>query len=122
MSNQITQDELNELSPITLIEFNPDYSEEAKFNFTFKDQVSDLSVKFSNDRRVYDFADLHAAHRLIALEAMDLLIDNLFNEQCVFVGSESQTTIYYALHSMCMNYALYSSEGRKLISFEETTN
>lgn len=121
MSNLITNEELSQLPFVALSSFNPDYDEAACFTIHGRDFETFASVTFDEiNNRIYRLpTELSPMQRVCALQAIDILIDESFAETPNFDESEDPMRIYFAIHSMCCNYGLYSDKGRMLIGFEE---
>ena len=121
MSNLITNEELSQLPFIALNGFNPDYDEVACFTIHGRDFETFASVTFDEiNNRTYRLpTELSPMQRVCVLQAIDILIDESFAETPNFDEGEDPTRIYFAVHSMCCNYGLYSDKGRMLIGFEE---
>lgn len=95
---------------IELIQFDPDYDNEALFDLVQEDQVNQITVGFDDDfNRIYAFKDLNAQQRILALQAVDIMLDSLFSDEH-FQEGEEQDRIYFDLQSM----SLYASSGRKM--------
>ncbi|HFG6933649.1 TPA: hypothetical protein ACGIKA_003288 [Acinetobacter baumannii] len=95
---------------IELMQFDPDYDDEALFDLVQEDQVNQITVGFDDDsNRIYAFKDLNAQQRILALQAVDIMLDSLFSDE-YFQESEEQDRIYFDLQSM----SLYASSGRKM--------
>lgn len=122
MLNSITQEELIQLPTVMLTEFNIDCSDIAYFVVSNGSKITEICANFADNKRVYYLADLNSIQRIIAMQAMDLIIEQMLGENSIFQQDELQTIVYFALHSMCMNYGLYTSKGRNLLSFEESTS
>ncbi|HFK9537521.1 hypothetical protein KPE82_14060 [Acinetobacter baumannii] len=95
---------------IELMQFDPDYDDEALFDLVQEDQVNQITVGFDDDsNRIYAFKDLNAQQRILALQAVDIMLDSLFSDEH-FQEGEEQDRIYFDLQSM----SLYASSGRKM--------
>ena len=121
MSNLITNEELSQLPFVALDRFNPSYDNEA--NFTIHGSEFETSANISFDEvgnRTYRLpTELSPIQRVCVLQAIDVLIDESFADVSAFDEDEDPTRIYFAVHSMCCNYGLYSDKGRLIIGFEE---
>lgn len=121
MSNLITNEELSQLPFIALDRFNPDYDETACFTIHGSDFEVSASVTFDEiSNRTYRLpTELSLMQRVCALQAIDIMIDESFVDVSSFEEDERPTRIYFAIHSMCCNYGLYSDKGRLIVGFEE---
>ncbi|CAA0193289.1 hypothetical protein [Acinetobacter baumannii] len=95
---------------IELIQFDPDYDNEALFDLVHADQANRITVAFDDDsNRIYTFKDLNAQQRILALQAVDIMLDSMFLDE-YFQDGEEQDLIYIDQQTM----SLYTSSGRKL--------
>ncbi|HFG6968059.1 TPA: hypothetical protein ACGIKW_003294 [Acinetobacter baumannii] len=95
---------------IELMQFDPDYDDEALFDLVQEDQVNQITVGFDDDfNRIYAFKDLNAQQRILALQAVDIMLDSLFSDEH-FQEGEEQDRIYIDQQTM----SLYTSSGRKM--------
>lgn len=95
---------------IELMQFDPDYDDEALFDLVQEDQVNQITVGFDDDfNRIYAFKDLNAQQRILALQAVDIMLDSMFLDE-YFQEGEEQDRIYIDQQTM----SLYTSSGRKL--------
>lgn len=121
MSNLITNEELSQLPFVALDRFNPDYDEAACFTIRGSNFETSASVAFDEiSNRTYRLpTELSPMQRVCALQAIDIMIDESFKDVSSFDEDERPTRIYFAIHSMCCNYGLYSDKGRLIVGFEE---
>lgn len=102
--------DLNQLTFIQLDGFNPEYSDEACFTIHNRqfEVAANMSVDASGNRTYSMPVELNTMQRVCVLQAIDILIDEYFNDESSFEDDENPERIYFTEHR------LYSDKGRSL--------